>query len=139
MEHLKTDSFSFEVPSAGEYFAEDDRLVWRDERHELIITVRSAVGELLAAVESNARRTIERMLMTDNLTIVGRVADDATGGIVSWFVTATSPDRSFLFTQGVFRGPAAIMFATLESSTYGPDHIQVWETFRRSVRDTPPN
>ena len=139
MEHLKTDSFSFEVPSGGEYFTDDGRLVWRDERHELIITVRSAVGELLAAVESNAQRTIERMLMTENLTIVGRVTDDARGGVASWFVTATSRDQSCLFTQGVFRGPAALMFATLESGTSDPDHIEVWERFRRSVRETPPN
>jgi hypothetical protein len=131
---ITTDSFTFEVPPAGEHFAESGRFVWHDARHELIVNVTTASAPLLPAIEANAHGAIEATLQKAELNVVGRTNPETAASLPCSSVTASPKDRSSLFTQGVIRGASAVMFATLESFSFEPSHAQLWSTFVRSVR-----
>ena len=138
MREIRTDSFSFDVPDDGEYFSERGVFTWQNGHHELMIRVTAGTTpEALAAVATNAREAADRTIRASSLQVIGRVEKEPSVKLPASFVTAAPSDRSGLFTQGVIEGDTAVMFATLESLSYGPEHAQMWGAFLRSIRDMP--
>jgi hypothetical protein len=142
MQRLETDSFEFQIPADWTYFVDGTRLVCQGPNTEELIlnvaTVRSSDGAVsdqhVDVVEENARRTIKRMLADPELETLAPLHSDPSAAVRCELALSCTRDGRLLFSQMIFRGEGAVMFATLETPNE-PAHETLLRQFVSGVRD----
>ena len=81
----------------------------------LILSSWAAPGDLLDAVEQNAKRAATSAASDPALTITKPLAEDRPSGGIHRCWTVLAQDSAVFFGQAIIRGRSAVMLATYEA------------------------